>query len=283
MSSLLVVVFDDEAGARGGADILRGLHAAGTLTLYALAIVAPDPRAAGLVAREPVEEGMGPAAPAVGAAVGALVSLLGGPLALASHTVASGLVGAVRDLDQAGLDAEFLEQVSRGLHAGGAAVVAEIDEERQLPFEAPAIAQGGRVFRHRLAGALPEDQALRRVAALRSEVARLREERAEPEHADAKRAVRQARSRELRRAERRARSLADAIRRESAAKIAVLQAQAARLAGAARTTVERRAAMVQAALEARAARLELTTAGSVRSASATNRSAPSGQDPAGNA
>ena len=256
MGSLLVAVFDDESGARGGAETLRSLHGGGVLTLYALATVARDARGAGLVPRMSVGAGEGAAAPSVGAAVGALVSLLGGPLAAATRTLASGLVGAVRDLDEAGLGAGFLEQASRALRPGGWAVVAEAEEYRQLPVDARIAARGGRIFRHRLVGALAEARIVREVAALRGEIARLRIEQDDAEKTPLGRTVRRARALELKRSVRRASVLATALRREAAAKVAVLRAQAARLEGAARLAVEDRAATVRACLEARASSLD---------------------------
>ena len=256
MGSLLVAVFADEAGARKSAETLQALHADGTLTLYAWAIVARELRGAGLVLREPMRDGAGAAAPAVGAAVGALVSLLGGPLTAVTRTVASGLVGAVRDLGEAGLDAAFLEQVSRGLQTGGGALVAEVQEERQWPLDAAFLAQGGRVFRHRLAATLAEERVLHEVAGLRSELMKLQAELGDAALADAQRPVWRARTLELRQVLGRARAQAAAIRREAAAKVARLRAQAAQLEGAARTAIEHRAATVRAELETRAAKLD---------------------------
>src|SRR4051794_9251306 len=67
----------------------------------ALASKAPSARAGsmGPNVRTGIEPHAAAAAPVVGAAVGALVALLGGALTLASRSVTSGLVGAVRDLD----------------------------------------------------------------------------------------------------------------------------------------------------------------------------------------
>jgi uncharacterized membrane protein len=279
MGSLLVAVFANETDARTGAGILRSLHDDGTLTLYASAIVAREPRGAGLVVREPVAEGAGVAAPAVGAAIGALVSLLGGPLTAVTRTVASGLVGAVRDLGEAGFDAAFLEQVSHGLKAGGGAVVAEVEEERQVPLDAQILTRGGHVFRHRLAGALAEERIAREVAALRSELASLQAEQGEAEHAGAQRPVLQARTFEMRQALQRAQAQAEALRREGAAKVLILRAQAAKLEAAARIAIEHRAATVRAGLENRAARLDRITETAVLPRSPPTGAGRSPQEP----
>jgi len=256
MGALLVAVFDDEAGARAGARALRALHAEGIVTLYARAIVLREPRGRGLTVREPMAQGDGAAAPAVGAAVSALVSLLGGPVTAVARTVESGLVGAVRDLAEAGIDAGFLELVSRCLRPGSAAVVADAEEESVLPLEARMAALGGRVLRHGLAGMTPEERVMREVAVLRRVLAGLRDEPGRMANAVTTRAVQRTRATELLRLLERAEAVADALRREAAAKIVVLRAQAARLEGDARSVVERRAGEVRAELEARASRLD---------------------------
>ena len=158
-----------QTGARGGGGILRDLHADGTLTLYAMATIARESKGAGLVIRQPLEPAAATIAPAVGAAIGALVTLLGGPMTAATRSVTSGLVSAVWDLDEAGFDAAFLDRISRHLPAGSGAVIAEAEEDRQWPLDADMLAHGGRLFRHRLASALLEERMMRELTALRDE------------------------------------------------------------------------------------------------------------------
>src|SRR4051794_10245189 len=169
MAPLLVAVFDDETGASGGENILRDLHSDGSLTLYAVAAIAREARGAGLVIRQPLEHAAATIAPAVGAAIGALVTLLGGPMTAATRLVTSGVVSAVGDLDEAGFDAAFLDRISRHLRAGSGVVVAEVDEDRQWPLDAGILSRGGRLFRHRLASALLEERMMRELTALRDE------------------------------------------------------------------------------------------------------------------
>ena len=268
---LLVAIFVDEAGVKAGACALRNLHDEGILTLYASAVVARRAKGGGLEIRTPIAEGEGSSAPAVGAAVGALVSLLGGPVTAAARTTSSGLLGPVRDLAEAGLDAEFLEQVSRDLRAGGGAVVAQVEEERQLPIDTCLAAMGGRVFRHRLAGSLVEERLVEEVVALRLDLAAVCAEQSDKEHTTSARAALRTRAAELRRAIGRARAIAGALRREGAAKVLVLGAQAARLEGEARARVVDRAARVRAGLDARATRLDRVVEGGAREGPASRR------------
>jgi uncharacterized membrane protein len=262
MANLLVVVFGDAAGAKAGADALRALHADGTLTLYAVAVVARRAKGGGLEVVSPIAEGEGSSAPAVGAAVGALVSLLGGPVTAAARTAVAGLVGPVRDLAAAGLDGGFFERVARDLGPGGGAAVAQVEEEdRQLTLDARLIALGARVLRHRFSGSIAEERLMQDVAALRGDLARTEAGRDDVEHTASARAARRAQAAELKRALRSAQAVAAALRREGAAKVEALRAQAARLDGNARAVVENRAARVRAGMEARAARLDSVVEG----------------------
>lgn len=255
MGSLLVALFDDEAAAPAGARILRDLHACGTLTLYALAILKRK-KTVGLSVGVPVDHGAAAAAPAIGATIGALVTLLGGPLTIVSRTVTSGLVSAVQDLDVAGLDAAFLDRISRQFRVGGGAVIAEAEEEQQLASDARILALGGWIFRHRLLGTLSEERVVRELTALRCEMHRLGTEPGDDVHPEAEIRVRQERMLEFQRLVERTHALARALRSEAAAKIVILRSQGAQLEGAARQAVEQRATLVRSNLEARAARLD---------------------------
>ena len=256
MAPLLVAVFDDETGVRRGGGILRDLHTDGTLTLYAMAAIAREAEGAGLVIRQPLEPAAATIAPAVGAAIGALVTLLGGPIAAATRSVTSGLVSAVWDLDEAGFDAAFLNRISRHLPAGSRALIAEAEEDRQWSLDADMLTHGGRLFRHRLASALLEERMMRELTALRDEWYCFSRETVGEARAGAGTAVRRDRLRELRQILDRTRTRARALRREVMAKVTVIRAQAAALEGEPRQAVEHRAASVMAGFQARAARLD---------------------------
>jgi hypothetical protein len=253
---LLVAAFADGTGVGAAVRTLQDLHADGTLTLYAAAVVGHHEGSMGLAVRVATEPHAAAAAPAAGAAVGALVTLLGGTLTLASRSVTSGLVGAVRDLDEAGLDAGFLQRISRRLRASGDAVVAEVEEERQLPLDSRILALGGRISRHRLLRSLSEERTVRELSALTDELRRLRTEPSDTVGAVAGARIKRDRMRELQRLVSETQVLARNLRIKAAAKVAVLRAQATQLDGLARQTVEQRAATVRSHLEARAAKLD---------------------------
>jgi hypothetical protein len=256
MDELLVALFDSDARALEGARLLHESHAEGRLSVYALAIVARAPNGASLTARVPVSPGKGAAAPAVAAAVGVLVSLIGGPVSAVLRTVRSGLVNTVSEIYRVGLDARFLERISHDLQPGGAAVIAEVEEERPLMFDTRVGALGGHAFRHHLEGPLAVARIEREVSALRDEVAKLRAQLRNGQDAATLKELSRKRAMELQQAKRRAGALADALRHEGVAKIAVLRAQMAGLDGEARAAIARRAATVRASFEARASSLD---------------------------
>ena len=172
MGVLVVIMLEEETGIASVIETVRALHEHGALTLYGVAALARQ-RGVGPVLRQPLTRHEALAAPSVGAAVGTLLSVLEGPLSAATRASGHGLIIAVRDLSDVGLDAGFLEQVSRDLQIGGGAIVAEIDESQPLALENFAMAQGARLFRHRLAGLVTEQRLLVEIRLLTRELARL--------------------------------------------------------------------------------------------------------------
>lgn len=258
---LAVVVFDGEARTSEFLRSLRALHDQGRITVYAAATLARS--AAGTAPVPGVSLGKAEAATgrSVGAAVGALVSLLDGPLAAAMKAVPLGLVGAIRDLDDAGLNATFLEQVSDDFPAGGGAVLAEVEEIQPLLLDALSLEHGGRLLRQRLAGAFAERRLIAEIQALRHELARLDALNRRQESVIPTANLHRSKGTELASAIRRASNLAAGLRREAAAKRRVFDEQAARLEQGPREVLRRRAAVVEARIGRRAELLERAAAG----------------------
>ncbi len=259
---MLVASFENPDAARAGAETLRALHAECSLTLYGMAVLARD--GCNLVILEPMALADSPAAPAVGAAIGALVTLLGGSIGLASRTVPSGVVTAVQDLTEAGLDADFLGRVSRDLRPGGAAVLAEVEEDQCSHVDVRVATQGGRVSYQVILGTASEQRIVEAVVALRAELARLCDGRDRMANAADLQRILKRRSADLKEMLSDAQALAFGLRREGCAKVAVLRAQALRLEGAPRSEFERRASAVRMELERRASRLDRLLEGITR-------------------
>jgi len=127
-----------------GARALKDLHAGGSIKLYASAVVARDSDGK-LSVQEVTKEGFGGAA--VGALMGGLAGLPLGPLAATIGAAGGATIGISADLLNQGDEAEFAEKISRELAPGKAAIVAEIDDDGVIAFEALMESIGGTVVR----------------------------------------------------------------------------------------------------------------------------------------
>jgi uncharacterized membrane protein len=143
MDKVLAVVFSDEQQAYEGLRALRDLHTDGSINLYSHAVVAKD--ASGKVAVRETSES--PEGTLFGLLTGSLVGILGGPIGLAVGASTGTMIGATFDLARAGIDDEFLQEMSEYLLPGTAAVITEADEDWQAPIDTRMEALGGHVFR----------------------------------------------------------------------------------------------------------------------------------------
>jgi hypothetical protein len=255
---LLAAVFEDGAKAQQGTRVLREVHTAGDMTLYAHALMECETRRRRLSVREPFQEGLIAAAPAATALVGALVSLVGGPMTAAMMTIESGIVAAVRDVFEAGLDPVFLEDITARLCPGNLCIIAEVDLEEPLSLEVRIAKLGGRMMCQEAQHVRLEELVLREAEALRRTQHRLLSSPPLELEADEMviRALRWASAADLRQCLARAKLLAATLRREAVAKVTVLRAQAAMADGAARQLIDARARRLRTELEDRARRLD---------------------------
>lgn len=144
MSKFVVVTFPSEAVAFEGTRAIKQLHAEGTVTLYAMAVLVQE--TSGNVAVKQADD-QGAMGAAIGMLTGGLVGLLGGPAGSALGMGAGALLGGLGDIMNAGVRADFIETVTRRLKPGKAAVVAEIDEDWMAPLDMRLEALGGEVVR----------------------------------------------------------------------------------------------------------------------------------------
>ena len=172
MERMLVVVFDNETKAYEGKSALKQLDAEGSITLYGGAVVTK--RADG-TANVVQYEDLGPIGTLAGTAVGSLAALLGGPVAVGVGAMAGLTLGALYDIDNAGVGEDFVDDVSKLLTPNKVAVVAEIDEDWTTPVDTRMEGLGGIVFRRALRE-VSKDIHDEDVAAMKADMAQLKEE-----------------------------------------------------------------------------------------------------------
>jgi uncharacterized membrane protein len=250
---MIVVVFDNEKQAYAGFKALKDLHAEGTITLYASAVIAKDADGK-VIVKEAAERG--PLGTGVGLVAGGLIGLLGGPVGAAFGAYTGSLGGVLYDLAKAGVGEDFLAEVEQQLQPGKVAVVAEVWEEWVMPVDTRMEAAGGVVFRRAREEVL-DHQLERDAASLKAEVAGLRAERARAgKEAKAKLQAKIAAAKARLRATRdRAKAASEATKREAEAKVKSLKEQLAKAQGDAKTKLRARIAEVQAEHKRRAAKL----------------------------
>jgi uncharacterized membrane protein len=244
MDKILVVVFNSERGAYEGVRMLRELHAEGSISLYAEAVLAKD--ASGNV--EVKEAGdQGPLGTAVGLVTGSLIGLLGGPAGVAIGAAVGTAGGSTYDLAAVGVSADFLEEVARAIEPGSAAVIAEVEEEWILPVDTRMEAAGGTVFR-RTRGEVVHAMFERDQKAIQSEISAMKAEHDQATgEAKAKLQARiDASYAELRAAQDRANARSEAMHREVDAKVASLREQAAQARVERKQQLDMRRAEVEA-------------------------------------
>jgi len=144
MNRVIFVGFDTEQKAYEGDRALHDMHRDGTLTLYNDAVVVKERGGNVAVRRAPDAEPVGAFG---GMLTGGLIGLLGGPVGAAVGLGAGTLIGAAFDLTKEGVDRDFVEDAGARLEPGKAAVIAEIDEQWQVPLDTRMEGLGGTLVR----------------------------------------------------------------------------------------------------------------------------------------
>jgi len=174
MERIISVVFDNETKAYDGSKALNELDAEGNISIHAKAVI--EKKANGKI--DIKEEGDEfPIRTIGGTAIGALIGLLGGPIGMGIGAVTGTFAGNILDMDRAGVDAEFLEDVSDKLSPGKWAIVADISEEWETPLDTQMTALQGTVFRTSRRDYMREKDA-KDVASIIANIALLEEEKA---------------------------------------------------------------------------------------------------------
>ncbi len=254
MDKMIVVVFDSEKKAYEGSKALRELHDEGSITLYAMGVIAKD--AGGKVTVKDAAD-QGPLGTGVGLVTGSLIGLLGGPIGVAIGASAGTFGGILYDLASVGVGEDFLAEVGGRLQPGKTAVVAEVGEDWSMPVDTRMEAAGGVVLRRGL-GEVQDALIERDSDALEAEIAQLKAEYAQ---ATGKAKVKlqtkiDATKAKLQATHDRAKAQIEATKQKMDAKIKSLQEQSAKAKGDAKVKIEARIAEVQSEYKRRSDKLK---------------------------
>jgi uncharacterized membrane protein len=145
---MVAVVFENEQKALEGLEAIRWLDSDGTISVYGAQTVVKEQDGFIRVVDNGDLAGF-PKGSLGGAAVGALVGLLAGPVGLPFGAAAGAMLGAFGDMEVAGVTDDFVNEVGAVLTAGKAAIVANISEEFVTPLDSRMERVGGIVFRQK--------------------------------------------------------------------------------------------------------------------------------------
>jgi uncharacterized membrane protein len=181
MDRMLVVVFDNESKAYEGKKALLQLDEEGSINVYGYAVLAKNADGSATVKQG---DDVGPIGSLLGTSLGSLIGVLAGPAGLAVGASAGLLAGGAFDVSNAGIGADFIDDVTKVLLPNRVAVVAEIDEEWTTPVDTRMEAIGGTVFRRALSE-VKDTIYDENVAAMKADLAQLKAEHAKA-HSDRK-------------------------------------------------------------------------------------------------
>ena len=253
MNKMLVAAFDNEAGAYEGLRALKDLHKDGDITLYATAVLTKD--ASGNVnTKQAVDDG--PIGTSLGMLTGSMVGLLAGPVGLAVGASMGALTGLIFDMDRSDINLQFVDDVSKAISPGKAALLADVEETWTTPVDARIGKLGGIVFR-RLRDEVAEDQLVREAAAFKAETAQLKEELAQA-HADHKAAIQKQIDdvkKKLQVTQTQVKARLERAGREADAKISTMQVQVKQASERQKAKIDKRIADLKMDLESRRAKL----------------------------
>lgn len=267
MERMLVVVFDNESKAYEGSRALKQLDTEGSITIHAESVIKKNPDGAVNVKQS---EDDFPIRTVGGTAIGSLIGLLGGPVGLGVGAAAGAMAGSIGDLNVAGVDAEFLDDITATLTPGKCAVIADVSEEWVTPVDTRMEALGGAVVRT-ARKTVEDDQRARDVAELRAEIDQLKAEHARA-RADRK-AKLQAKidklNTKLQGKLDQAKQRSEQFKSETDAKVKALQKKAEKAQGDIKANLDARAKTIRGDYEQSQAKLKHLLAGQLKEAAAS--------------
>jgi uncharacterized membrane protein len=253
MNKMLVAVFDTEAAAFQGLSALKDLHRDGDITLYASAVIVKD-KSGQISIKQAADDG--PVGTAVGLLTGGLIGILGGPAGLAIGATIGGFTGFLCDLDESGIGATFLDDVSKTLTSGKAAVLADVEESWTTPVDTRLHKLDGIVFR-RLRAEVIEDQLARESAAFDADLKVLQDDLKQgvaANKAAIQKDIEQVKK-QIKATQDQAKAKLDQAKAEADARIKALQNQAKGASERAKARIDKRIADVKADFDVRSKKL----------------------------
>jgi uncharacterized membrane protein len=254
MNKMIVVVFENESSAYEGLNALKDLHMEGSITLYSTAVLSKDDSGEVQI-KQAADKGL--VGTAIGMATGSLIGMLAGPAGLAVGASLGGLTGVMVDMNEAGVDVVFVEDVSNALSPGKYALLAEIDEMWIAPLDTRMSALDGLVFR-RLRSEVEDDQLIRESEAFEKELKELEDEMAEANE-EAKAAISAQidnTKKKLQAINQRTKDKLDRTTEEGKAKVDALKLQIADAKDNRKAKMEKRKAELESEYAGRSAKLE---------------------------
>jgi uncharacterized membrane protein len=224
MDRMLVVVFDNESKAYEGKKALVQLDKEGSIGVYAYAVLAKNADGNATVKQG---DDVGPIGSLLGTSLGSLIGVLAGPAGLAVGASAGLLAGEAFDVNNAGIGADFIDDVAKVLLPNRVAVVAEIDEDWTTPVDTRMEAIGGTVFRRALSE-VKDTIYEENIAAMRADLDQLKAEHAKAQadrKAKLQEKINQLDSR-IQAQLQKAKERGEALQRKAQAKVQVLKAKA---------------------------------------------------------
>jgi uncharacterized membrane protein len=254
MDKMLVAVFERESQASAAAAAMNDLCEEHLLLIYALAVIVKN---GGKVSIMDFKNGnCGDRVLRV--ATRSLIKLLAAPDCSVDHGNSEAFPGGMMEMANAGVDSIFLDQVTRHLLVGRAAIVSEVEEETTTAMDALLESQGGTVFRCGRREIM-DVQIAKELDALHNEIQTLEmqvlqmpegsREQLEPK-------LNRARA-SFEATKHRARQHAASIKREAEAKIVLLQEQIVKANGSSKARLERLADEIRVEYVNRATKLNL--------------------------
>jgi uncharacterized membrane protein len=174
MEKMVVIIFDNETKAYDGSKAIAELDAEGSISVHAKSVISKNTD--GKVEVKDSGNDL-PIRTLAGTSIGALIGLLGGPVGVALGAAVGSFTGLISDMNQAGVDAEFLDDVTKDLTPGKYAVVADISEDWETPLDTRMAGLNGSVFRTTRHNVVHQ-QDVREELAIKAHIAYLKAEQA---------------------------------------------------------------------------------------------------------